>query len=218
MNTYANEEKGSATVIAIAVIALLVLGGGGYYLAMQSQESMESEELSGEDLSDGASGAAGTMLEGSVLDDEEGMVGGDARVDGEVDIPVLEDEVDADADAVMDTEEESGAMADTEVRGVVYENFEAAKVAEAAARGDVVLFFHASWCPTCRAADTAIQSGLSDADGLTILKTDYDTETELRQKYGVTTQHTFVQIDASGNEIAQWTGTNTVADIAAKVQ
>jgi thioredoxin-related protein len=31
-------------------------------------------------------------------------------------------------------------------------------------------------------------------------------EKELAKKYGVTYQHTFVQIDAEGNEVTKWNG------------
>jgi hypothetical protein len=50
--------------------------------------------------------------------------------------------------------------------------------------------------------------------GVTIIKTDFDSSTDLRQKYGVTTQYTFVQVDSNGNEIAQWSATNTDKAIA----
>ena len=39
-------------------------------------------------------------------------------------------------------------------------------------------------------------------------------EMELKQKYGITTQHTFVQVDADGNEVAKWTGSLTADEIA----
>ncbi len=69
----------------------------------------------------------------------------------------------------------------------------------------VVLFFHASWCPDCRATEAAIDaSGVPD--GLTVVKVDFDSETELRRQYGVTQQHTFVQIGSDGGEIRKWTG------------
>jgi thioredoxin 1 len=69
----------------------------------------------------------------------------------------------------------------------------------------VVLFFHAPWCPSCRATEQAIgTSGVPD--GLTLVKVDFDTETALRQEYGVTYQHTFVQVDPEGTQLARWTG------------
>jgi thioredoxin 1 len=80
---------------------------------------------------------------------------------------------------------------------------------------DVVLFFNASWCPTCQEAQRNLEaSGVPD--GLTIVKVDYDSSRDLKQKYGVTIQHTFVQIDADGNELAQWTGSSDGAEIASE--
>lgn len=43
---------------------------------------------------------------------------------------------------------------------------------------------------------------------------DFDTATDLRQKYGVTVQHTFLQIDAEGTELAKWSGSVTADEIA----
>ncbi len=79
--------------------------------------------------------------------------------------------------------------------------------------GDVVLFFNASWCPTCRAADSNFASAAFPA-GLTIVSVDFDDNTELRQEYGVTVQHTFVQVDAAGSEVAKWSGSTTVDEVA----
>jgi len=43
-----------------------------------------------------------------------------------------------------------------------------------------------------------------------------DKENDLRKKYGVTIQHTFVQIDENGNELAKWSGSITAEEIAEK--
>lgn len=81
---------------------------------------------------------------------------------------------------------------------------------------DVVLFFHASWCSTCHTAEESIEStGVSD--GLTIVKVDYDSSQDLKQQYGVTLQHTFIQIDEDGQQKAKFVGQSTVDDIAAQV-
>lgn len=84
--------------------------------------------------------------------------------------------------------------------------------------GHVVLFFHAPWCPTCRAADADItaKAGTIPSDVL-ILKTDYDTNTELKKKYGVTYQHTFVEVDENGTLIQKWSG-GELDTILSKVQ
>ena len=88
----------------------------------------------------------------------------------------------------------------------VYAAYSADKLA-LAKDNKVVLFFAASWCPTCRALDAEIlSSGIKP--GVVILKIDFDNSKELRAKYGVTTQHTLVQVDASGNKINKWSGGN----------
>jgi thiol-disulfide isomerase/thioredoxin len=65
------------------------------------------------------------------------------------------------------------------------------------------LFFHAPWCPQCRALEADIERQGVPA-GLTIFKVDYDTSTDLKQKYGVTLQTTIVEIDDEGNEVAKY--------------
>mgnify|MGYP001597709164 CR=1 FL=1 len=97
-----------------------------------------------------------------------------------------------------------------------YEAYSAEKLA-LAAEGDVVLFFRASWCPTCRALDADIKANVVP-EGVTILDVNYDTEVALKQKYGVTMQHTLVQVDAEGNLIQKWTGSPSLASLVAKVQ
>jgi hypothetical protein len=41
-------------------------------------------------------------------------------------------------------------------------------------------------------------------DDITIFKTDYDSYGDLKTKYEVLTQHTFVQIDESGEVLTKW--------------
>ena len=78
-----------------------------------------------------------------------------------------------------------------------YMNYDAIKVKEALANGQkVALFFAANWCPSCRVLDGAINANLSSIPQNTlIVKVDYDTSDAMKQKYGVTTQHTTVLID-----------------------
>jgi hypothetical protein len=70
---------------------------------------------------------------------------------------------------------------------------------------ETVLFFYASWCPECRAFDEAITANTVPY-GTQILKVDYDSSTDLRQRYGVTLQSTFVKVDDEGNLISKWVG------------
>lgn len=99
-----------------------------------------------------------------------------------------------------------------------YESYSPDKLA-LAEKGKVVLFFRASWCPTCRTLDASIRSNLGAIpEGVAILDVDYDNSTALKQKYGVTYQHTLVQVDASGGQIAKWSGSPTLADLVSRIQ
>ncbi|QJU07697.1 thioredoxin family protein [Candidatus Saccharibacteria bacterium oral taxon 488] len=57
-----------------------------------------------------------------------------------------------------------------------------------------ILFFYAPWCGDCQAFDKVLREGPIPA-GVQILKVDYDSRQDLRQKYGVTKQSTFVELD-----------------------
>lgn len=83
---------------------------------------------------------------------------------------------------------------------------------QAFAGGDVVLFFNASWCPTCQEAVKNLEPA-DFPDGLTVVSVDYDSNLDLRKKYGVTTQHTFVQVNPEGEEITKFTGATTIPQI-----
>lgn len=83
---------------------------------------------------------------------------------------------------------------------------------------DVVLFFNAAWCSTCKVARDNIESNRSSIpENLTIVVVDYDSEIELRRKYGVVIQHTFVQINSSGKELTKWSGSVTATEIDEKL-
>lgn len=85
--------------------------------------------------------------------------------------------------------------------------------------GNVVLFFHAGWCPTCKALDSDLKEKISNfPKDLTILKVDYDNASELKKKYAVTYQHTLVQVDANGNMISKWNGGNKLEDVISKLR
>lgn len=77
-----------------------------------------------------------------------------------------------------------------------------------------ILFFHASWCPTCRILETYITSNLTEIPkDVVIYKVDYDSNTELKRKYGITYQHTLVYVDSNGELIDKWAGSNNINEI-----
>lgn len=63
-----------------------------------------------------------------------------------------------------------------------------------------ILFFHAPWCPQCRSLDESIKQQ-ELPDNTVIFKVDYDTNQNLRQKYGVTLQTTLVRVDDKGEKV-----------------
>ncbi len=85
-----------------------------------------------------------------------------------------------------------------------YTEYDAAKLSDTDYTTHI-LFFHAPWCPECRAFETAIQDS-TIPNGIQFLKVDYDSAKELRKQHGVTTQTTFVRVDDSGMQQAKWIG------------
>jgi len=65
-----------------------------------------------------------------------------------------------------------------------------------------ILFFYAAWCPLCRDDDEKLKDWYDGGVAtLPTYRVNYDEETALKSKYGVTYQHTYVVIDGSGNAI-----------------
>ncbi len=103
-----------------------------------------------------------------------------------------------DEESMDDEAMDDGSMDDAASSPGAYVDYREGVIAETA--GDKVLFFHAPWCTQCRQLEQSILSeGIPD--GTTIIKVDFDSETELRQRYGVTLQTTVVHIDDEGEAL-----------------
>jgi thiol:disulfide interchange protein len=81
----------------------------------------------------------------------------------------------------MDMKEKETMM----MKSTGYTDYDELKVSEALASGQkVALFFHATWCPTCKALEKSINAEISSIPTDTlIVKVDYDTSTEMKKKY-----------------------------------
>ncbi len=86
-----------------------------------------------------------------------------------------------------------------------------------------VLFFYANWCTTCRPVNAQfLKEANQIPDDVVVYRVNYkdsDTDEEeksLAEKYKITYQHTFVQVNEQGNEIKKWNGGN-LADLIKNV-
>lgn len=84
---------------------------------------------------------------------------------------------------------------------------------EAAKDKKRILFFYADWCPECRPADADFKTNSNKIpQGVIVFRVNYnDTQTDdeeqrLAAKYGITYQHTYIQVDKDGQEITKWHG------------
>ncbi|MBP9738960.1 thioredoxin family protein [Candidatus Saccharibacteria bacterium] len=85
-----------------------------------------------------------------------------------------------------------------------YEQYSSGAVSDAS-YDTTVVFFYAPWCPECRAFKQAITDG-QIPDGVQVLEADFDSSTDLKKKYGVTLQSTFVRVNTSGDLQQKWVG------------
>lgn len=117
----------------------------------------------------------------------------------------LESEVVGDSSTTQNTDSSRGNY-------VSYQNYE--QEVEKYKDSRVVMFFNASWCSTCKIARDNFESSLDQIPlDLTIVVVDFDNSDDLRKKYGITVQHTFVQIDANGESLKKWSGSTTIDQI-----
>lgn len=169
----------------IGVVAVVIVLGAAFALMNNSKDSAMMEQKAMEEKA---------MMEKKAMEEAK----------------MMEDKKMEDA-KMMDNKD--GAMMEKKDGAIMkgsYEAYSPEKVSWAE-HGKVVLFFKASWCPTCKALDSDIKSHLANIpEGTFIFEVDYDNSADLKKKYGVTTQHTLVQVDAKGNMINKWSGGNTL--------
>ncbi len=75
-----------------------------------------------------------------------------------------------------------------------------------AAKAPTVLFFAADWCPSCQSDLKDINANGKRLGKVNVVVVDYDKSAELKTKYGITAQDSFVQIGSMGEKLAVWNG------------
>ena len=175
--------------------ALLVLGVGGFVAYSSNMEMTEMKKMEAEKTE-----MAMKEKEAMAMKEKEMMMASSTEHANWTpeQMEAMKKEEAMKGDTMMKKEEKMVKSAG------MYIAYDPAKLA-LAKDNKVVIFFHAPWCPTCRALEAEINSA-GVKSGVVILKADYDSSKELKAKYGVTSQHTFVQVDASGNKLNKWSG------------
>lgn len=80
-----------------------------------------------------------------------------------------------------------------------YEEYTPEKLETLMGSEKFALFFHANWCPTCRALEKNLKENLNKLNSRTVLEVDYDTEVELKKQYGITVQSMVVFVNTDGS-------------------
>jgi thiol-disulfide isomerase/thioredoxin len=68
-----------------------------------------------------------------------------------------------------------------------------------------LVWFHATWCATCKAQELVLEKIPKDQNQTVIIKVDFDKATKLRRELKVPTQSTFL-VYKNGKEIARSVG------------
>lgn len=170
-------KSSSGYLLVIAAVVLLALVGWGVY-AMNAQQDTTMME--------------GKTPEAVMQKDTDGSEGTEMMMEEKT---LMEGESE-NKDTMMQAPESSAQY-------VAYSQ----EAYEAASTKKRVLFFHASWCPTCKVANEEFMKDAAQLpEDVVVFKVDYDTEMELKKKYGITYQHTFVLVDAEGEAVEKWNG------------
>ena len=210
-------------VIGIIIALLAIVGGGLYFINSQNTVQAPAADVMQKEVAEVMEKGEVMVKDEAVMQKEEAadtMMKKDGETMEKHEGDSMEkEEVMVKEEAVMQKEE---VMVKEEPAPVSVSpgSFRAySSNAVASADGDVVIGFFADWCPSCRALKSDINSDLSAIPaGLTILEANYDTATDLKKRYGVTTQHTLVQVDKNGTLINKWRGGNTLDSVVTRVQ
>jgi thiol-disulfide isomerase/thioredoxin len=186
--------------VLLGIGALIIVGGIGAFFFLSSQNASNEQVTDYEDVMEETE---------TTMTEEEQMAANEEMIEQEDTMMEARDEsVDesSSANAGTDTDammEEGDAMA---ASGGSYTDY-SENAFETASGQKRVYFFHATWCPTCKAADEEISSNSDQIpEDVVVFKADYDEETDLKDQYGVTYQHTFVYVDENGDAVETWNG------------
>jgi len=182
--------------LVLGIVAIIVIAGGIWFVAGNNSEGSNANQNSGNQAV--ANNTTGTNNTNTTT----------ANTNSSSVTSNLNSGISNTNEAMVDDGSSSNTNSQPTTVNQPGQYVEYSQTAYASAQGQKrVLFFHAGWCPTCIAANNAFNRSLDQIpSGVVLLKTDYDSESALKSRYGITYQHTFVQVDDDGNELAKWNG------------
>ena len=184
--------------VLVLMIGLVVVAGGVWWWVNSSSSQGDEKMMEGESMMKLSEEKA--MMENDAKAEDAGMM--EKQSDNMMEKPTME----AKESGMMKT---ASTMMGENERYLTYtkENFEQSKESRR------VLFFYASWCPNCKPADADFEAKRSEIPSdVRVIRVNYndpDTDQEekdLAKQYGVTYQHTFVQINKDGQVVTKWNG------------
>ena len=218
-----NTQRGLATSAIIGIIALLVIGGGAWFVVQSNQATTEGDAMMQKD-GDAMMEKDDAMMkaEGDVMiksDDAMMKADGDAMMHG--DSMMQKDESTDSGDAMMKSD--TGAMtqptyqgtrlagsADAPLLAFNQADYEAAQKAGKT----VLLWYYSDWCPTCKAEQAQISAAFDAFTGTGVVgfrvnindnNTD-EHEVATAREFGVAFRHTKVALK-NGERILKTTET-----------
>jgi len=204
-------------------LLILLIAGALVFTACEKEQQEVTDILTDDTQVEASAEMDGESDMDSEEEDGEMMDGEDADMEGEDADTEMDGEKDMEGDHdgdMMDGEgemDDKDAMMDADASVGVFTPYTEDAIANA--DGKVVLAFFADWCPSCQAAKKDLNAnGDTLPAGVTILDVNYDDATALKEKYNVTGQHTYVQIDSAGELLKKWRGGEKVGEIVAQIQ
>ena len=177
--------------IIIAGIVIFVLIGGGLLVVNQQSSSTEQAKMVQEKVAM-AEKEAMKAKENAAMEEKKAM--------------------EKKNDSSAGSEQDKMMKKDSASRYVEYSR----SAYDQAAGKRRVLYFYATWCPSCKTANEDFTANPNKIpEGVVVIRTNYNDpntdqeEKDLAKKYGITYQHTFVQVDSTGKEITKWNGGQT---------
>ncbi len=211
--------QGIGVPAVVGILAVVALIGGFVFVNSQNSEKAAMEAKVMEEkmkMEESALMEKKAMEEKAMMEKETMQKDAGVMMDKDEKMMKADDEAMMKKDEAMKADDSMMKKEDSAMmqKSGTYATYSANSLAMAQ-KGKTVLFFHAGWCPTCRTADADIKNNATTIPaGATILKVDFDKEVALKQNYGVTSQHTFVEIDANGGLVEKWSGGNLAGIIA----